>query len=97
MNRREDESVIAGRWLTDIKTVPYLHYSSDLAAWDFYLFLNLKENRSRSCFENTEKMKETMKRILETVTLDDIHGAFTKWLDRANKCTEVRESNFEGD
>ena len=42
-------------------------------------------------------MKEAMTKVIETLTQEDIHGAFQKLLERDNKCLAAREHYFEGD
>lgn len=46
-------------------------------------------------FEDIEKMNVDVIRILDIFTLDDIHGAFTEWLDCYNSCIEVKGSYFK--
>ena len=68
-----------------IKTVPYPPYSQDLAPCDFLLFLKLTGCR----YETIEKMKEAVTKVIDTLTQEDIHGAFQKLLARYNKCIEA--------
>ncbi len=44
-----------------------------------------------------EEMKETMTKVIDTLTLEDFHGAFQKLLERYNKCIAVGGDYFEGD
>ena len=54
----------------DIKTVPRLPYSPDLALSDFLLFPKL-----RGClYETIEEMKEAVTEVFDTVTQEDFHG-----------------------
>ena len=54
-----------------IKTVPQPPYSPDLASCDFWLFPKL-----RGChYETIEKMKEAVKKVIDTLTQEDFHGA----------------------
>ena len=55
-----------------IKTVPYPPYSPDLASCDFWLFPNLTGCR----YETIKEMKETVTKVIDTLTQEDIHGAF---------------------
>ena len=77
-----------------IKTVPYPPYSPDLAPCDFCLFPKLKENL-RGC--RYEKMKETVTKVIDTLTQEDFHGAFQKLLERYNTCIAAGGDYFEGD
>ena len=75
-----------------IKTVPQPPYSPDLAPCDFWLFLKL-----RGCHNETiEEMKETVTKVIDTLTQEDFHGAFQKLLERY-KCIAARGYYFEGD
>ena len=61
-----------------IKTVPHPPYSRDLAPWDFWLFPKLRGCR----YERIEEMKEAVTKVIDTLTLEDFHGAFEKLLER---------------
>ena len=76
-----------------IKTVPRPPYSQDLAPCDFCLFPKLRGCR----FETIEEMKETVTKVIDTFTQEDIHGAFQKLLERYNKCIAAGGDYFEGD
>ena len=57
-------------------------YSSELAPCDFWLFPKL-----RGChYETSEKTKEAVRKVIDTLTQEDFHGAFQKLLERNNKC-----------
>ena len=76
-----------------IKTVPQPHYSPDLAPCDFWLFPKLTGCR----YETIEEMKEAVRKVIDTLTQEDFHGAFQKSLERYNKCIAARGDYFEGD
>ena len=76
----------------DIKTVPHTPYSPDLALCDFCLFPKLRGCR----YEIIEEMKEAVTKVIDTLTLDDFHGAFQKLLERY-KCIATWGDYFEGD
>ena len=76
-----------------IKTLPHPHYSHDLAPCDFFLFPKLKGCR----FETIEEMKEAVTKVIDTLTLEDFHGALEKLLERYNKCIAAGGDFFEGD
>ena len=61
-----------------IKTVPHPPYSPDLAPCDFWLFPKLRGYRN----ETIEEMKETLMKVIDTLTQEDFHGAFQKLLER---------------
>ena len=58
-----------------IKTFPHSHYSPDLAPCDFWLFPKL-----RGC--RYDEMKEAVTKVIDMLTLEDIHAAFQKLLER---------------
>ena len=76
-----------------IKTVPQPPYRSDLAPCDFWLFPKLRGCR----YETTEEMKEAVKKVIDTLTQEDIHGAFQKLLEQYNKCIAAGGDYFKGD
>ena len=55
-----------------IKTVSQPSWSPDVGPCDFWLFPKLKGCR----YEITEKMKEALMKVIETLTQEDFHGAF---------------------
>ena len=75
-----------------IKTVPHSPYSTDVAPCDFWLFPKLRGCR----YETIEVMKEAVKKIIDTLTEEDFHGAFLKLLERY-KCIATGGDYFEGD
>ena len=76
-----------------IKTVPHPPYSRDLCFRKFCLFPKLRGCR----YETIEEMKEAVMKVIDTLTQEDIHGAFQKMLERYNKCIAAGEDYFEGD
>ena len=75
-----------------IKTVPQPPYSPDLAPCDFWSFAKLI-----GCYETIEEMKEAVTKVIDTLTLEDFHGAFLMFLARYNKCIAAGGDYFEGD
>ena len=76
-----------------IKTLPQPPYSTDLAPCDFWLF-----PKHRGCrYEIIEEMKEAVTKVIDTLTQEDLHGAFQKLFERYNKCNEAGGDYFEGD
>ena len=61
-----------------IKTVPYPPNSPDLGPCDFWLFPKLRGCR----YETIDEMKEAVKKVIDTLTQEDFHGAFQKFLER---------------
>ena len=62
----------------DIKTLPHPPYSPDLAPSNFWLFPKLTGCR----YETIEEMKEAVRKVIDTLTQEDFHGAFQKLLER---------------
>ena len=88
-------SILVTDYLTKmgIKTVPQTPYSQDLAPCDFWLFPKLRGCR----YETTEEIKETVTKVIDTLTQEDFHGAFQKLLEWLNKCIAAGGDYFEGD
>ena len=76
-----------------IKTVPQPPYSPDLAPCDFWLFPKLRGCR----YETIEEMKEAVMKVIDTLTQEDFHGAFQKFLEWFNKYIAAGGDYFEGD
>ena len=53
----------------------------------------------RGCrrYETIEEMKETVMKVIDTLTQEDFHGAFQKLLEPYNKCIAAGGDNFEGE
>ena len=77
----------------DIKTVPQPPYSPDIAHCDFWLFSKLRGCR----YETIEGMKESVTKVIDTLTQVDFHAAFQKLLERYNKCIVAGGDYFEGE
>ena len=75
-----------------IKTVPHPPYSLDLAPCDFCLFPKLRGCR----YETIEEMKEAVVKVIDTLTQEDFHWVFEKFLERY-KCIAAGGDYFEGD
>ena len=75
-----------------IKTLPRPSYSPDLASCDFCLFPKLRGCR----YETVEEMKESVTKVIDTLTQEDFDGAFQKLLERY-KCIASGGDYFEGD
>ena len=77
-----------------IKTVPHRPYSRDLAPSDFCLFPKL----TGCCrYETIEEMKESVTKVIDTLTQEVFHGAFKKLLEQYNKCIAAGGDYFKGD
>ena len=77
-----------------IKTVPHPPYIPDVGPCDFWLFPKL---RGCCCYETIEEMKEAVAKVIDTLTQEDVHGAFQKLLEQYNTCIAAREDCFERD
>ena len=73
-------SILVSDYLTkiSIKTVPHRPYSPDLAHCDFWLFPKFRGCRH----ERIEEMKKAVAKVIDTLTQEDFHGAFQKFLER---------------
>ena len=66
-------SILVTDYLTKmgIKTLPHPPYSPDLALCEFWLFPKLT-----GChYETIEEMKEAVRKVIDTLTQEDFHGA----------------------
>ena len=61
-----------------IETVPQPPYNPELAPCDIWLFPKLRGCR----YETIEEMKETVTKVIDTLTHEDFHEAFQKLLER---------------
>ena len=75
-----------------IKTVRHPPYSPDVGPCDFWLFPKLRGCR----YETIEEMKETVTKVIDTLTQEDFHGALQKLLERY-KCIAAGGDYFEWD
>ena len=75
-----------------VKTVPHPPYSLDLALCDFWLFPKLRG----CCYETIEEMSKAVTKVIDTLTQEDLHGAF-QLLEWYSKCIAARGDYFEGD
>ena len=60
-----------------INTVSPLPYSQDVALCDVWLFPKLRGCR----YETIEEMKESVTKVIDTLTQEDFDGAFQKLLE----------------
>ena len=79
-----------------IKTIPHPPYSPDLAPCDFWLFPELKEKLRGCRYETIEEMKETVTKVIDTLTQEDFHETFQKMLEQY-KCIAAGGDYLEGD
>ena len=64
-----------------------------LAPCDFCLFPKL----TGCYYEIIEELKETVTKVIDTITQEDFHGALQKLLERYSKCIAAGGDYFEGD
>ena len=76
-----------------IMTVFHHPFSPDLAPYTFWLFPKLRGCR----FETIEEMKEAVMKVIDTLTQEDFHGAFRRFLEWYNKFIAARGDYFEGE
>ena len=62
-----------------IKIVRHRSYTPDLTPCDLCLFPKL---RGRHRYETVEEMIEAVRKVIDTLTQEDFHGAFQKLLKR---------------
>ena len=88
-------SILVTDYLTKmgIKTVLQPPYSPDLAPCDFWLFPKFRGCR----YETIEEIKESVTKVIDTLTQENFHWAFQKLLELYNKCIAAGGDYFEGD
>ena len=74
-----------------IKRIPQPPYNPVLAPCNFFFFPSLRCCR----YETTEGMKVAERKVIDTHTQENFHGAFEKLLERYNKCIAARGDYFE--
>ena len=91
-------SILVTDYLTkiSIKIVPQPPYRPDLAPCDFCLFPKMKVKHRGCRYKTIEEMKEAVTTVIDTLTQEDFHGAFQKFLERY-KCIAAGGDYFEGD
>ena len=60
---------------------------------DVWLFSKLRVCR----YETTEEITEAVTKVIDTLTQEDVPGAFQKLLEQYNKCIAAEGDYFEGD
>ena len=75
------------------KDSPSASHSPDLAPCDFCLFLKLRGCRN----ETIEEMREAVTKVIDTLTEEEFHVAFQKFLERYNNRIAGGGDYFEGD
>ena len=79
------------RWVS--RQFAALHIVQTLLSVTFGYFRSSRGYR----FETIVEMKEAVTKVIDTLTQEDIHGAFQKLLERYNKCISAGGDYFEGD
>ena len=75
-----------------IKTVAQPPYSPDLAGCNFWLFPKLRGCR----YETIEEMKEAVTKVIDTLSQEDLHGAFQRLLKRTTSALQPEEITSKG-
>ena len=93
-NATVNNSILVIDYLTKmgIKIVPQPPYNLDLAACVFWLFPKLRGCR----YETIEEMKEAVRKLIDTLTQEDFHGTFQKFLELYYKSIAAGADYFEG-
>ena len=75
-----------------IKTVPHRPYIPDFVSCDIWLFPKLRGCR----YGTVEEMKEAATKVIDTLTQEDFHMAFQKWLKRYKSALQPEEITSKG-
>ena len=76
-----------------IRTVLHRPYSPDVAPSDIWLFPKLRGCR----YETIEEMKVAVTKVIDTLTQEDFHGTFQKFLEQYHNCIAAGGYYVEGD
>ena len=92
-------SILVTDYLTKmrIKILPQPLYNPDFAPCGFLLYPKFKEKLKDCRYETIEEMKEAVTKVIDTLTPEDFHEAFQKFLERHNKCIAAGGDYFEED
>ena len=74
-----------------INIVPHPPYSSDLVPCDFWLFPKLRGCR----YERIDEMKESVTKVIDTLTQEDFYVAFQKYLNGTTSALQPEEITFK--
>jgi len=77
-------------WLAanSVKMLQHPPYSPDLAPADFFLFRRVKEELAGHTLSQ-DTIKKTWEGVMRTIAVQEFAVAFTKWLDRCQKCIRI--------
>lgn len=96
-NASSHTSSLTTQFLADnnIKIIPHPPYSPDLAMCDFWLFSGLKRNLRGRSFGSESELDEAVMEYFEGIPEEGWLAAFDMWLDRMERCIQVRGDYFE--
>ena len=78
----------------NIQLLDHPPYSPDLAPADFFLFPKLKKELAGITMTQ-EEFKNKWEGVLRTLSKDDFARAFTRWLERCEKCIRINGGYVE--
>lgn len=97
-NAPAHKSVVVKSYLSDnsIETLPHPAYSPDLAPCDFWLNPYIKNYMRGRRFESRHAVGSALFQCLNTIPKGTYRKAFSDWIQRLEKCIQVKGEYFEG-
>ena len=91
-------SILVTDYLTKIgiKTAPHPLYSPALVLCDFWLFPKLNEKLKGCRYETIEEIKEAVTKVSDTLTQEDLHGAFISCWNGTTSALQPEEITSKG-
>ena len=71
-----------------IRLLPHPAYSPDLAPADFFLFKRVKEELAGLTLSQ-DTIKKVWEGVIRSIAVEEFAAAFSKWLDRSEKCIRI--------
>jgi len=83
-------AAVVQNWLAanSVQLLSHPPYSPDLAPADFFLFRRVKEELAGHTLSQ-DTIKKTWEGVMRTIAVQEFAVAFTKWLDRCQKCIRI--------
>jgi hypothetical protein len=78
-------------------TVLHPAYSTDLAPYDFYVFLKIKIRLKGQRFVSIEEIQAESQQVLNTLTPADFNECFQKGQNCLDRCIQAQGDYFEDD
>ncbi|GFS06196.1 transposase [Elysia marginata] len=78
-----------------IQVLSHLAYSPDLAPYDFWLLMILKDSLAGRKFDRIQDLTKAVNSEPRTILEEDYQGVFREWQFRLKRCIESHGEYFE--